>query len=760
MRRTVAAFFRWEMEDRTLLLSIASKVLGTTIATYLVWHIVATMAWPDYFSPRIYLVTAIMIVTVISAYFLLKRLYLLGQIVWFMGLVAAIMVSFTLFQKPEILLLFAILPIMAEAMMGMKPTLFLSAAIIAFALGWQSLGVFPLLPPHMVTAIVVVTIAATALGWGILDNLLSSIEAASYHYKEAVQNLNEAREHRAEISVLLKDVNSANYQLENLNRMLIYARAQADEAREERDRFAMAVSHELRSPLNFIIGFSDLMVNSPETYARQADWPHGLYDDVKEIYKSSTHLLSLINDILDMGKMDAQQMVLFKEKIDIAVIIEDVRQMVHSAVESKGLKLNVDIQTDLPFIYLDRTRIRQVLLNLVTNSLRFTQKGSITMKASLDSTDHIKVEVIDTGVGIAKIEQSKVFTEFRQAGNQNWQRGEGSGLGLSIGRRFIQMHGGDIMLKSELGKGSNFYFTLPVHQQVDSLAEGDAETEELRTPIVGNASALTEKTPLLIFLSRDAFSARVFAEMMQGCKVTLITDPGQLFSTVSSTYPRAVVIDEPLLEDDYVRQFLSVPPFDVPVYTLAIPLSRQNRNSNLPDGVIDYLVKPVPRKVMIETIAALDIFPHTVLVVDDDPGMARFVTQALTTTASDKIRLPGDLKILTALDGREALRFLQAIDVGVVLLDLDLTDMNGLTLLNQIRQDSELAKIPVVIISASDPPPSFTPKLAGEFRLIVHHALTRKELVNLLNTSLHQVAPSYTPLREKEGEKESTSRLK
>jgi CheY-like chemotaxis protein len=248
--------------------------------------------------------------------------------------------------------------------------------------------------------------------------------------------------------------------------------------------------------------------------------------------------------------------------------------------------------------------------------------------------------------------------------------------------------------------------------------------------------------------------------MMQGCKVTLITDPGQLFSTVSSTYPRAVVIDEPLLEDDYVRQFLSVPPFDVPVYTLAIPLSRQNRNSNLPDGVIDYLVKPVPRKVMIETIAALDIFPHTVLVVDDDPGMARFVTQALTTTASDKIRLPGDLKILTALDGREALRLLQAIDVGVVLLDLDLTDMNGLTLLNQIRQDSELAKIPVVIISASDPPPSFTPKLAGEFRLIVHHALTRKELVNLLNTSLHQVAPSYTPLREKEGEKESTSRLK
>jgi signal transduction histidine kinase/CheY-like chemotaxis protein len=721
--------------------------MGTTIGTYLVFHIVATLAWPEYFSPRIYLVSAIMIITAAAAFFLMRRLYLLGQMVWFIGLGMGIMVSFTLFQRPEILLLFAFLPIMAEAMMGMKPTLFLSAAIIAFSLVWQSSGALPPFPPHMVTVVTISTIAATALGWGILDNLLSSIEAASYHYKEAVQNLNEAREHRAEISVLLKDVNSANYQLENLNRMLIYARAQADEAREERDRFAMAVSHELRSPLNFIIGFSDLMVNSPETYARRVDWPHGLYDDVKEIYKSSTHLLSLINDILDMGKMDAQQMVLFKEKIDIAVIIEDVRQMVHSAVESKGLKLTVEVAPNLPFIYLDRTRIRQVLLNLVTNSLRFTKKGGITIRASLPNSENIKVEVIDTGIGIARADQSKVFTEFRQTGVQNWQRGEGSGLGLSIGRRFIQMHGGDISLESELGKGSNFYFTLPVHQQVDALAEGEVEVEE-QMPSIDGSAAVNDKSDLLIFLSRDAFSARVFAEMLQGCRVTLMTDPAQLFATVSSSYPRAVVIDEPLLEDAFVKQFLTAPPFDVPVYTLPIPVSRQNRNSNLPEGVIDYLVKPVPRKVMLETIAALEIFPHTVLVVDDDPSMARFVTQSLTTTASDEIRLPGDLKILTALDGREALRFLQAIKVGVVLLDLDLTDMNGLTLLNHMRQDKELSEIPVVIISASDPPPSFTPKMAGEFRLIVHHSLTRKELADLLNTSLRQVAPTYSPLHD------------
>ena len=137
------------------------------------------------------------------------------------------------------------------------------------------------------------------------SNLISAIEASSYHYNEAVRRLEETRQHRAQISVLLREQTKANYQLERMNRMLAYARAKADEAREDRDRFTLAVSHELRSPLNFILGFSDLMVNSPETYAARESWPPGLYDDVQEIYRSSTHLLGLINDILDMGKMDA-----------------------------------------------------------------------------------------------------------------------------------------------------------------------------------------------------------------------------------------------------------------------------------------------------------------------------------------------------------------------------------------------------------------------------------------------------------------------
>lgn len=734
----IAAFFKWESSDPELLQSISTKVMGTTLGTYIVWHILATLVWPQYFSPSIYMVTLEVILTAALTYTLIRRIYLLGQVVWFVGLITAILTGYTLYGKPEILLLLCFLPIMAEVTLGIRPAIVVEGIVCIIVLGWDALPFTRTLPLNYDWVLILSSAAATALGWGISDNLVTSIDAASYHYREAVQRLNEAREHRAEISVLLKDVNKANYQLDRLNRMLIFSRAQAEEAREERNRFAMAVSHELRSPLNFIIGFSDLMVNSPDTYAKVTNWPRGLYDDIREIYKSSTHLLSLINDILDMGKMDAQQMMLFKERIDFALIFEDVRQMVHSAVESKGLELKIELQPDLPLVYVDRTRIRQVLLNLVTNSLRFTRKGSITLKGYLSNPETLRVDVIDTGVGIAKADQSKVFKEFRQVGNQNWQREEGSGLGLSIGRRFIEMHGGEMGLESELGKGSTFYFTLPLKEQVEVLDEANAGTEPMVT-----TGGVDEKSPLLLLLAPDAFSARAFAELIHDCKVTLMTNPAQLYQTVATTYPRAVMIDETMILNNDVQAFLNDPPYDCPVITFPIPLSRQNRTSNLPEGVCDYLVKPVPRQVLVETIAGLHISPQTVLVVDDDPSMARFVSQSLRVTDDEKELLAEDLKILTALDGQEALRYLQAVPVGVVLLDLDLTDMNGLTLLNQIRLDSELSKIPVVIISASDPPPTFDPQNRGSYQVIVNRNLNRKELADLLNSTLRQVFPIF-----------------
>ncbi|PKN90019.1 MAG: hypothetical protein CVU45_04690, partial [Chloroflexi bacterium HGW-Chloroflexi-7] len=334
--RKLLSIIRWETEDRELLQSVAKKVIGTTLGVYLAWHIVATLGWPQIFSPSIYLLTLIMVIIGLSVFRLLIHFYLFAQLIWNVGVSVVIMLAFFIYKQPQVLLLFCFLPIMAEVMMGLKPALLLEGIIISLLLAWNQIWLTQPIPDNYQVVVILATLASTALGWGISYNLVASIEASSLHYREAMKRLNEAREHRAEISVLLKDVNNANYQLDRMNLMLTYARGQADKAREERDRFALAVSHELRSPLNFIIGFSDLMVNSPETYDELKSWPSGLYDDIKEIYKSSTHLMQLINDILDMGKMDAKQFTVFREKINFSEIAEDVREMVNTSVINKG----------------------------------------------------------------------------------------------------------------------------------------------------------------------------------------------------------------------------------------------------------------------------------------------------------------------------------------------------------------------------------------------------------------------------------------
>jgi signal transduction histidine kinase/CheY-like chemotaxis protein len=739
--RKVLAIFSWEIEDLELLQSVAKKVIGTTLGAYIAWHIIATLGWPQIFTPSLYLLTLEMVVISLVAIKLLERYYLVSQLVWFLGLSTLILAAYRNYGRPEIILLFIFLPIMAEVMLGFKPALVLEGCIILLAIFWNRISFIPGLPPNYSTVMILSTLTSTALGWGISYNLVSSIEASSHHYREAVQRLNEAREHRAEISVLLKDVNKANYQLDRLNLMLSYTRGQAEEAREERDRFALAVSHELRSPLNFIIGFSDLMVNSPETYDDLNAWPPGLYDDINEIYKSSTHLMNLINDILDMGKIDANQFNLFKEKIDFSVIFEDVRQMVHTAVANKGLELHIEIEPDLAPVYVDRTRIRQVLLNLVTNSLRFTKQGSITLKALRASPELLKVEVIDTGSGISKEDLPKVFNEFRQVGNENWRRAEGTGLGLSIGRRFVKLHSGEMGVESEPGKGSIFFFTVPFHQQIDDVNVISDAMDEVEPD--SKPGGDQEKAPLLLVLAADAFSAGVFVKMIEGYKVTLMTDPGQLYQAVKQTYPRAVIIDEQLAKQTAVRAFINKPPYDLPIITFPLPVSSQNRTTSLPEGVLEYLVKPVPRPVLLETVAKLDLKVHTILVVDDDPSMVRFITQVLKPNKGDEIQIPDDLNFLTALDGQEGLKFLQTLPVGVVFLDLDLTDMNGLTLLNQMQQDKDLRKIQVVIISASDPPATFSPQKQGIFSVLVNRPLNRTELADLVNQTLHQVSPVY-----------------
>ena len=221
-----------------------------------------------------------------------------------------------------------------------------------------------------------------AAGLALIDNanVLTILGWAETSITLASERLEEVREHRGQLHRSVKALDEAVQRLERANEMLTAARAEAEEARQARNQFALTVSHELRSPLNFIIGFSELMVNAPDTYGDPVTWPIGLYDDIEAIYRSSNHLLHLVNDILELGRADAQRLILLKERVAPAQIVEDTVGIIGPGVEARGSSgWRTEIEPDLPDLFVDRRCIRQVLINLLNNSLRFTEQGGMTI---------------------------------------------------------------------------------------------------------------------------------------------------------------------------------------------------------------------------------------------------------------------------------------------------------------------------------------------------------------------------------------------
>ncbi|MBN2148478.1 MAG: response regulator [Anaerolineales bacterium] len=727
----VLGILRSDPGENEVRLSIFRNLVATVGAVYLVWHFLATLSWPHVFSPSLWFSTMLMFVTVVLALRLAANYYPVAQTVWFVGLSVMILQAYTTYRRPEVMLLWIFLPLMAVAMLGYRGTFLVSFLIVAAVAALSRFSFIPPLPEGYRTAIIVGGIFSGSLSWSISSNLISAIDSASFHFKEARRLLEETRQHRAEISRMLKDRNQINYQLERLNQMLQAARNHAEEARADRDRFVLAISHELRSPLNFILGFSDLMVNSPETYADLESWPVGLYDDVQEIYRSSTHLLGLINDILDIGQIDAQRMSIFREKVGLCQIVEDVQNMVEKAFTQKGLYLRISLAEDLPPMFVDRTRIRQVLLNLVNNSLRFTEHGGVTITARQDQ-DAILVQVTDTGAGIASEDFPKIFEEFRQVGVDQWQRSSGSGLGLSISRRFVQLHGGKMWLESTLGQGTSIFFTIPINQTTE-----DWESSTL-TPAQDQRFAPQHLEKLVLLCSANPMAGKMSQQWLESYHIQAIDSIAQLPDRVRQTFPQAVLVDRALEQD---RSLLARElPYPLPLVSFHLP-GNISREQQLPAGVSDYLVKPISRQALLESVQRLGLQGRTLLVVEDDPAMARFILQAFRS-AEQNAQIPVEYQVLSAYTGEEALNLLQERTVDALLLDLELPDMHGWELLEHIRQ-LPCPFPPVIVISAMDLPQELFSHGQVVLDVTLNRPLSQVELPGILKALVENIHPAY-----------------
>ena len=496
---------------------------------------------------------------------------------------------------------------------------------------------------------------------------------------------------------------------------------QAVEEMREVDRlksqFLANMSHELRTPLNSIIGFARVIlkgIDGPITELQQ--------QDLTAIFNSGQHLLGLINDILDLSRIEAGKMDLTFDEVNINELIPSVMSTAAGLVKDKPVEMKSDIEADLPTVRADAMRIRQVLINFISNAAKFTEEDEITVKASLEESvagqPSVIVSVTDTGPGIAQEDQAKLFQPFSQVDASLTRKVGGSGLGLSICHHLIQMHNGQIGVHSAAGKGSTFYFTIPI-VQTKTQSEG------------------LEHERVVLAIDDDPQIISLYERYLQpkGFRVIGLNDPSKAKEQAEELKPFAITLDimMPGYDGWQVLTDLksSTETRDIPVVVCSI-VEDEEKGFSL--GAADYLIKPVMEDDLLSSLDRLnnDGSIREVLVIDDDPNDLRLLGKML----SEK----GRYKATLAEGGQAGWNTIVSKTPHAIVLDLFMPEMDGFTILEKLRADKKLSEIPVIVITGADLTTDQRKQLndLGQ-RLLQKSSLKEKDLIATIENALQRV---------------------
>ena len=532
------------------------------------------------------------------------------------------------------------------------------------------------------------------LVWLILRPLSTVLGWAWMSYQESRLALEQARDQQVRLYEVMEDLAAANLQLTRLNRLAQGLRQMAEEERQAKEQFVANVSHELRTPLNMIIGFCELITNAPQTYGGRI--PPTLLADLEVVLRNSRHLAELIDDVLDLSQIETGRMALSKERVSLAEIINSAIVATRPLFVSKGLYLESDVPEDLPLVFCDRTRVREVVLNLLSNAGRFTEKGGVRVKAWQEGDDVI-VSVSDTGPGIAEQDQARLFQPFEQLDGSIRRRYGGTGLGLTISKEFVELHGGRMWVESKVGHGTTFFFRLPIDPPAP-LGKDPTRWlnpyqpyEERARPFRGKPSV---PRPRLVVLEQYKGLKRLLSRYLDAVEVVPVNDPAQAVQALSQTPAEALLINERTLDKALNRlNDLGWLPYNLPIIITAIPGEEQAAEAL---GASGYLIKPITRQVLLETLDRLGGEIRKVLIIDDEPEALRLFSRMLTEEGRR-------YRVLRASGILQALQILEHERPDVILLDLVMPDGDGFQFLSLRENSPSLREIPVILISARDP---------------------------------------------------------
>ncbi|MEN6478615.1 MAG: hybrid sensor histidine kinase/response regulator [Anaerolineales bacterium] len=540
--------------------------------------------------------------------------------------------------------------------------------------------------------------------WGVLGLTWVSLHYANMaaewswsSYARMRDLLEESRTQQVYLKEVQEDLTRANAELARLSDRLLAMTRIAEDARRAKEEFVANVSHELRTPLNMIIGFSEIITENPDLYGREL--PPELLADVEVIQRNSRHLASLVDDVLDLSRAEAGRMALTREYVDIGQILEEAVTVVRPLFESKHLTLTLDVAADLPMVYCDRTRIRQVVINLLSNAGRYTEQGGASVKA-VQEGQQICITVTDTGPGVPKDEQARIFEPFEQYGGGTVLTLGGSGLGLAISRRFIEMHGGKMWLESEPGKGSTFGASLPLSFDGHSNVEGAVrwinpyETYEPRSRAWRAPAPVVR--PRLVVLEQADTLRHILERYEPNAEVAGVSSLEEAIQELSARPARALLInDAPAPHELHSAVAARELPYGTPVMHCTIP-DKVEAAQKL--GAIAYLLKPVQQEVLFAELDRLGRPIRSALIVDDNPEALQLFARMLAARETP-------IQILRASSGARALALMRERHPDVVLLDLVMPEMDGFTVLRTCREEESLRDIPVIAISALDAMP-------------------------------------------------------
>ncbi|MBY8974537.1 response regulator [Rhodobacteraceae bacterium NNCM2] len=497
------------------------------------------------------------------------------------------------------------------------------------------------------------------------------------------------------------------------------ARKDAEAASEAKSRFLASMSHELRTPLNAIIGYSEMLTEEARDLSLDDFVP-----DLDKIGGAGRHLLSLINDILDLSKIEAGKMEIFTEEFDVEDVVRDVQGTIAPLIAKNENTLEVVFDTPLGTMNSDQTKLRQNLFNLLSNAAKFTEKGVVRLTASREGRangDWLTFRISDTGIGMTPEQTTRLFSAFTQADASTTRNYGGTGLGLSITRSFCEMVGGNVRVQSELGAGSTFTMELPaICPQTGKPAEPAQEVERVGDYVLIIDDELAARNVIRRALDEAGFASREAESGAEGIAIA------------RANRPRAIVLDIIMPRQDgwsVLQELKSDPELcEIPVILATILADRE---LGLALGAVEYLTKPIDAAQLVATLESVGTAGRSVLVIDDD---------RVSRDLLRRIIVKQGYEAHEANDGMRGLEQMKRLKPCVVLLDLIMPEMDGFEVLNRMQQMPETRDIPVIVVTSKDLSKTERAALRDHaVSIVAKDAGTRQQLVEALERQIARI---------------------